>query len=134
MDENGLRVGLIGEAKAQVSSEVTALKMGSGAVEVYATPAMIALMEAAALAAIDPYLPAGEVTVGIEVAVRHISATPIGEGITAMAEITRIDGKRVHLEVRAWDERELIGIGSHIRYIIAASDFEQRLKRPNEGA
>ena len=132
MDTNGLRVGLIGEAKGTVSSEVTARKMGSGAVEVYATPAMIALMEAAALAAIDPHLPAGEVTVGIEVSVRHISATPVGEGITAMAEITRIDGKRVHLEVRAWDERELIGVGNHVRFIIEAADFEQRLKRPGE--
>jgi fluoroacetyl-CoA thioesterase len=132
MDSNGLRVGLIGEAKGTVSSEVTALKMGSGAVEVYATPAMIALMEAAALAAVDSHLPAGEVTVGIEVTVRHISATPIGEAITAMAEVTRIDGKRVHLQVRAWDERELIGIGSHVRYIIEAADFEQRLRRPGE--
>lgn len=132
MDSKGLRVGLIGEAKGKVSSEETARKMGSGAVEVYATPAMIALMEAAALAAIDPHLPDGEVSVGIEVSVRHISATPVGEGITAMAEITRIDGKRVHLEVRAWDERELIGVGNHIRFIIEAADFEQRLKRPRE--
>jgi fluoroacetyl-CoA thioesterase len=132
METNGLRVGLIGEAKGMVSSEETARKMGSGAVEVYATPAMIALMEAAALAAIDPHLPDGEVTVGIEVSVRHISATPVGEGITAMAEITRIDGKRVHLEVRAWDERELIGVGNHVRFIIEAADFEQRLKRPGE--
>ena len=130
MDENGLRVGLIGEAKGKVSSEETARKMGSGAVEVYATPAMIALMEAAALSAIDPHLADGQVTVGVEVAVKHISATPVGEGISAMAEITKIEGKRVHLEVRAWDERELIGIGNHVRYIIEAADFEQRLKRP----
>jgi fluoroacetyl-CoA thioesterase len=130
MTENGLRVGLIGEAKGKVGSEETARKMGSGAVEVYATPAMIALMEAAALSAVDPHLSDGQVTVGVEVSVKHISATPIGEGITAMAEITKIEGRRIHLEVRAWDERELIGIGMHIRYIIEAKDFEQRLKRP----
>jgi fluoroacetyl-CoA thioesterase len=131
MTENGLRVGLIGEAKSKVGSEETARKMGSGAVEVYATPAMIALMEAAALSAVDPHLSDGQVTVGVEVSVKHISATPIGEGITAMAEITKIEGRRIHLEVRAWDERELIGIGMHIRYIIEAKDFEQRLQRPD---
>jgi fluoroacetyl-CoA thioesterase len=132
MEENGLRIGLIGEASSKVSSAETARKMGSGAVEVYATPAMIALMEAAALSAVDPHLADGQVTVGIEVAVKHISATPVGEGITAIAEVTRIDGKRIHLEVRAWDERELIGIGNHVRYIIEAADFEQRLRRPNQ--
>jgi predicted thioesterase len=125
--DKGLRVGLIGEAITTVTSELTAVTMGSGAVHVYATPAMVALMEAAAVSAIDPYLSPGFVSVGIELNIRHLSATPIGERITAMAEITRIDGKRVNVEVRAWDEKELIGQGTHIRYMIDADEFMGRL-------
>lgn len=134
MLEKGLRVGLIGEAITSVTDELTAIHMGSGSVNVYATPALIALMEAAAVSAIDPYLAEGHTSVGIEVSVRHVSATPIGERIVAMAEVTRIDGKRIILEVRAWDERELIGQGTHTRYIINAEEFMARLSSKSDGA
>ncbi len=129
MLNKGLRVGLIGEAIDTVSQAQTAIEMGSGAFKVFATPALIALMESAAVSAIAPYLPDDHASVGIEINVQHISATPIGEGVVSMAEVTKIDGKRVHLEVRAWDERELIGVGTHIRYIVEIDDFENRLKR-----
>jgi fluoroacetyl-CoA thioesterase len=125
--EKGLRVGLIGEAITTVTSDLTAIAMGSGSVNVYATPALIALMEAAAVSAVEPNLTEGRTSVGIEVHIQHLSATPVGEQITAMAEITRIDGKRVIMEVRAWDERELIGQGTHIRYIINAEEFMKRV-------
>ena len=88
---------------------------------------MIALMEAAAVSAIEPYLLEGRTSVGIEINVQHLSATPVGERITAMAEVTRIDGKRVILEVRAWDEREIIGQGTHTRYIISIDEFMARV-------
>lgn len=127
----GLRVGLIGESIDTVTEQQTAKSMGSGTLDVYATPAMVALLEAAAVLAIEPYLEDDRASVGIEMNLRHLSATPIGEHITAMAEITRIDGKRVTLEVRAWDERELIGEGTHVRYLIHAEDFMSRLKRNN---
>ena len=126
--EKSIRVGLIGEAITTVTSDLTAVTMGSGSVNVYATPAMIALMEAAAVSAIDPYLSEGRTSVGIEINVQHLSATPVGERITAMAEVTRIDGKRVILEVRAWDEREIIGQGTHTRYIINIEDFMARVE------
>jgi len=129
MMEKGIRVGLIGEAITTVTSDQTSLHMGSGSMEVLATPAMIALLEAAAVSAIDPYLSPGKTSVGIEINVRHLSATPIGERITSMAEVTRVDGRRVILEVRAWDERELIGEGMHTRYIIEADDFLSRVKK-----
>ena len=125
--EKGLRVGLIGEAITTVTSELTAVAMGSGSLAVYATPAMLALMEAAAVSAIDPHLEAGRASVGIQINIQHLRATPVGEHITAMAEITRIDGKRVTLEVRAWDEHELIGEGTHTRYVIDADEFIARL-------
>jgi len=128
MLDKGLRVGLIGESITTVTDKETAMAMGSGRVQVYATPAMIAQMESAAVSAVDPYLPDGMISVGIEIDVRHVAATPVGENITAMAEITRIDGKTVHLEVRVWDERELIGMGKHSRYLIDAEEFLERLR------
>lgn len=127
--ENGLRVGLIGESIDTVTDTQTAVTMGSGALDVYATPAMIALMEAAAVSAVDPYLPQGMASVGIEVNVSHISATPIGEKVTAMAEITHIDERRIRIEVRCWDDRELIGHGQHVRYIIDLDEFNTRVQR-----
>ena len=129
---SGLRVGLIGEAIDTVTIEQSAITMGSGAFEVFATPALIALMESAAVAAIAPYLPQDHASVGIEINVKHISATPIGEGVVAMAEVTRLNDKRVHLEVRAWDEREMIGIGTHVRYIVDIEEFEDRLQNPSD--
>ena len=130
--EKGLRVGLIGESLLNVTSKESALTMGSGSMEVLATPALIAQMEAAAVSAVDSYLPDGMASVGIEVNIRHLSATPLGERVVAMAEITRIDGKRITLEVRAWDERELIGEGVHVRYLIYADELLERLKRNGE--
>lgn len=127
--EKGLRVGMIGESVVNVTSEHTALAMGSGSLKVFATPAMAIQMEAASVSAIDPYLPAGMTSVGIELKIRHLAATPIGEQIVSMAEITRIDGRRIVLEVRCWDERELIGEGNHIRYVIDADEFMARLSR-----
>lgn len=132
--EFGLRVGLIGEAIATVTSEDTAKSLGSGSLDVYATPAMTALMESAAVSAVDSRLNDDHASVGIELNVRHLAATPVGERITAMAEITRIDGKRVTLEIRAWDEHELIGEGTHTRYIIDADDFMKRVRRNTDPA
>lgn len=126
-----VRVGLIGENHGMVSDETTALYMGSGALEVYATPALIALMEGAAVEAIDHELQDGYTSVGIEVHIQHISATPVGEKVIAMAEITHVEDRRVTLEVRAWDERELIGKGIHVRYIINIENFMARLDDSN---
>jgi predicted thioesterase len=129
MLEKGLRIGLIGEAITTVTSEQSAIALGSGSVDVYASPSMIALMEAATVSAIDPHLSENRVSVGIDIAVRHVSPTPIGEQITSIAEITRIDGKRITLEVRAWDEHEMIGIGTIVRYLVDYDEFVRRLHR-----
>ena len=120
-------VGARSDQTVLVTDDLTAVAMGSGSLPVLATPAMIALMEAAALAAIDPLLPEGQSSVGIEVNVRHLSATPVGEEIIASAIVTQIDGKRVTFEVRAWDRKELIGEGTHVRYIIDEVRFMSRL-------
>jgi predicted thioesterase len=133
-EKTTLRVGLIGEAINTVTSQQSAVSMGSGSLEVYSTPALIAQLEAATVAAVDPYLRKGYTSVGVDIKIRHLSATPIGEYVTAMAEITRIDGKRVELQVRAWDEHELIGEGTIIRYVIDAEEFLSRLDRPGSSA
>lgn len=128
-EKTSLRVGLIGEAITTVTSHQSAVAMGSGSLPVFATPALIAQMEAATVAAVDPYLRKGYTSVGVEINIRHLSATPLGEYVTSMAEVTRIDGKRVELQVRAWDEHELIGEGTIIRYVIDAEEFMSRLDR-----
>jgi predicted thioesterase len=107
--------------------DMTARAVGSGDLDVFATPYMIALMEAAAVSAVAPVLERGYSTVGIEVNVRHLSATPLGETITAIAEISEINGKSIKFQVRAWDEQELIGEGTHTRYLINVENFLARL-------
>jgi fluoroacetyl-CoA thioesterase len=123
-----INVGMIGEALMTVTDEMTARMQGSGSLEVLATPAMIALMEAAACNTLNPYLEEGMTSVGIEVAVRHVSASPVGERIRAEATIIGVEGRRIMFELRAWDERELIGEGSHIRYVIDIERFFSRLR------
>jgi predicted thioesterase len=123
-----VRLGLIGESQTIAHEFQSALSMGSGSLNVFSTPAMIALMEAAAVAAVDHLLEEGYSTVGIDIAVRHLSATPLGEQIIAVAEVTRLEDKRIVFEVRAWDEQELIGEGTHTRYIINDERFWARLE------
>jgi fluoroacetyl-CoA thioesterase len=121
-------VGQIGERQAVVTDALLATHLGSGGIAVYATPAMIALMEAAAVAAIDPLLPEGQASVGIELAVKHLAATPPGQQVRARAEVTEVTGRRVTLHVQAWDELELIGEGTHTRYVIDVARFVERAR------
>ncbi len=123
-----IKVGLVGEQSVMVTEALTAKHLGSGSILVYATPAMIALMEGAAVAAIDPRLAEGETSVGTRLEVRHVAATPIGQQVRARAEVTGVDGRQVTFSVQAWDELELIGEGTHTRFIIDLARFEQRLK------
>ena len=110
---DNIEIGLMGERVITVNTMLTANYMGSGNLEVYATPALIALMEAAAMAAISPLLPEGQSSVGIAVNVEHLAATPIGEEVRAQAEVIDIQGKKIVFQVRAWDDKELIGEGTH---------------------
>jgi len=94
---------------------------------VLATPVMIMAMENAALNAIKPYFDAGETAVGLRVAVSHLAASPVGSHISALAEVTRIDGRHIESRVSATDEREEIGNGSHERVVIDLARFSERL-------
>jgi fluoroacetyl-CoA thioesterase len=123
-----IQPGLIGEQETTVTMALTARHLGSGGIDVYATPAMIALMEAAAVAAIDPHLPEGQASVGAAIAVRHLAATPLGQRVRARAEVTGVDGRQITLTVQAWDERELIGEGTHTRFLIDVARFLEKVQ------
>ena len=115
-----ISVGAVGTASTVVTPENTAAAVGSGALPVFATPYMIALMENAASTSLLPYLAADEGTVGTHLDVAHTSATPIGMKVWAEAEITAVseNGKMIDFAVKAWDEKGPIGAGTHTRAII----------------
>lgn len=95
---------------------------------VLSTPVMIMIMENAALNALKPYLDPGESAVGTRIDVRHVAATPVGKRVTGEAEVTGIDGRRIAFAVRAFDEQEEIGVGSHERALVSLAKIAERLK------
>jgi fluoroacetyl-CoA thioesterase len=123
-----LKVGMSAQVERVVEDCDTAVSFGSGGVKVFATPMMVALMEKAALSAVDPYLSEGSATVGISLNVRHTAATPVGMKVIAKAELINIEGKKLTFKVEAYDEREKIGEGLHERYIIGLSKFLERVE------
>lgn len=125
--EFNLHEGLIGEVTEAVTNENTAKKYGSGSIDVYATPAMIGLMEKASLSAVDPLLPEGFSTVGIKLDVKHMAATPVGMDVTAKAELLKIDGKKLTFKVEAFDAKDKVGEGEHERFIVELSKFMARV-------
>ena len=120
---NILQPGLKAEASDTVSDKNTASAWGSGDLDVFATPAMIAIMEKAALNAAASRLPHGWSTVGTEINVKHISATPRNMKVTASAELLSIDGRALNFKVEAFDETGKIGEGVHSRFIIESEKF-----------
>jgi fluoroacetyl-CoA thioesterase len=125
---DNIQAGLSAERSETVVESLLATHLGSGSVEVYATPAMVALMESAAVAAIEGLLPEGQSSVGIALDVRHLAATPPGQRVRARAEVVEVDGRKVTFQVQAWDEQELIGEGTHTRYVIDVARFMQRVR------
>ncbi len=123
-----LKPGLIGESSEMVTDQLTAASHGSGLVPAFATPAMIALMENASVAAIQKHLDAGQTSVGVEVNIKHLAATPVGMRVRARSEVTAVDGRRVSFKVEAWDDKEKIGEGTHQRVIVDDARFKERLK------
>ena len=124
-----LQSGLTGSAEIVVGTRDTAPHVGSGKIGVLATPIMVNLMEAAALQAVERYMPPGHQTVGTHLDVRHFAATPVGMRVRAHAELTRIDGRTLTFTIRAVDEREAIGEGVHERLIINVERFDQRMQK-----
>jgi len=132
MEEKNLKPGMTGEASAKVSNENTAIKFGSGSVTVFATPAMIGLMEKAAINAVDQNLPSGFATVGTHLDIKHLAATPMDMNIIAKAELMEITGNKLKFKVEAFDDVEKIGEGFHSRYIIQLENFLDRTNKKSE--
>ncbi len=118
-----IETGMKGRAEAVVTQENTAQAVGSGLVPVFATPYMIALMENAAVNAVQAQLAPDEGTVGIRLDVTHDAATPIGMKVWAEAEVTAVEGRKLTFTVTAYDEAEKIGGGTHQRFIIKPEKF-----------
>lgn len=121
-------IGTKSEREHTVGIADTAVEYGSGLAAVFATPAMIALMEQTAYMSIEPFLEAACSSVGISINVQHKKATLPGKMIFCQSEVTKVDGKRVHFSIKAFDEKGEIGCAEHVRYVINKEEFMSHLK------
>lgn len=121
-----ITVGMKGEAYTSVEREDTASEVGSGRLFVYATPCMAALMEGAACEAISSALPEEKTSVGIELNISHLSATPVGMDVRAEAAVTGVEGSIITFSVVAYDEAGKIGEGTHKRAVISTQRFLEK--------
>lgn len=127
-----MEVGKRGRSEGIVKSSNTAETLGSGTLPVLATPAMVALMEAACLRAVE--LPDGQTTVGTHLDVRHLAGSPLGMRIWAEAELTEAEGRRLVFAVQAYDQTGLIGQGTHERFVVDSSAFLKKIENKGSGA
>ena len=118
-----LTEGLKGQQEIIVTEEVTAQQVGSGTLPVFATPAMISLMENTAYKSVAEYLEEGCGTVGTLMNVSHVAATPVGMKVTCETELIKVDGRALTFSVKAYDEAGLVGEGTHNRFIIMEEKF-----------
>jgi predicted thioesterase len=118
-----IKVGLTREERGFSDEAHSARAVGSGLLPVLATPAMTALMEQAAATAIGEFLPEGWTSVGISLDIEHTSATPLGMGFRAEAEVTAVEGRKVLFAVRAYDDAGEIGHGTHARFAVESEPF-----------
>lgn len=121
-----LKIGIVGTQEKVVTEELSARALGSGTLAVFATPAMIALMEETAWKSVQGYLQEGEGSVGISINMRHLAATPLGMRVRCESELTEVDGRRLTFSVKVYDERGLIGEGTHERFVISNEKFQQK--------
>ena len=126
--KKGLEAGISHKEKKTVQYEDTAAQYGSGLVEVFATPAMISLMENTALKTVLPFLEENHNTVGFEVNIKHLKPTPVGKAVTCTAILKEIDGEKLVFDVEAEDEEGKIGKGTHTRYIINTKKFMEQFE------
>ncbi|WP_314923530.1 thioesterase family protein [Mogibacterium diversum] len=119
--------GIKGYKEITVTKELTAISLGSGDLEVYATPAMIALMEETASESVKPKLEIGQGSVGTYIAIKHLAATPIGMRVRCESELVEVDGRRLVFNITAYDEKDKIGEGTHERFIISNDKFQSKV-------
>ncbi len=123
---NELREGIMGSSETVVDENNIALTMGSGELEVFATPAMVALMEEAAAESVKPYIDEGSTTVGTALEIEHVSATPVGVSVRCESELCHVDGRKLVFNVTAYDNAGIIGKGRHERFIVEKERFMKK--------
>lgn len=121
-----VEIGIKGYQELLVTEANVATNVGSGKVKVFATPMMIALMEKAAVLSIEPFLEEGQSSVGVHVDVTHLASTPIGMKVWAESEVIAIDRRKITFSVKAFNENELIGEGTHDRFIVCIEKFQEK--------
>jgi fluoroacetyl-CoA thioesterase len=121
-------IGTRGSYAKTVAPTDLAIHLDASLAAVMSTPAMAGMMELAAMDAILPFLEAGESSVGMSIEVNHSAATPPGYRARAEAEVTKVEGRRLEFSVRAFDEVEQVGSGTHRRAVIDAAKFNDRIK------
>ena len=126
MEEKILKTGIKGHAELTVSEKYSAKAMGSGELDVFATPAMIALIEKAAWTSVAPELEEGRGTVGTKLDVSHIAATPLGVKVRCETELVEADGRRLVFRAEVYDEAGKVGEGVHERFIVDNEKFQSR--------
>lgn len=124
--ENKLQIGLANEVETVVNQNNTAVAMGSGSLQVFATPAMCALMEKAASELVDSLLEESSTSVGTALNIAHVAATPVGMQVKARAEITGVEGRKLSFKLTAFDEAGEIGSGTHERFIVFREKFQAK--------
>lgn len=121
--------GLEAESSEIVTLELTAASHDSELVAAYSTPALVGLMETAAHHAVQPHLPSGQTSVGVEIHIKHLAATPVGGRVRARALVTQVEGAMIHLQLEAWDDVEKIGEGVHTRFVVERERFYKRFEQ-----
>jgi predicted thioesterase len=122
-----VEVGLKHTSELTVTDAVTAVRMGSGDMPVLATPAMMALMENAAMLAVADELPGGSTTVGGHIASSHLRPSKIGDVVRAIAEVTKVDGRKIEFNVSAYSGDVLLGEGTHLRFVVDRERFMSKI-------
>ncbi|TET96932.1 MAG: hypothetical protein E3J30_10465 [Anaerolineales bacterium] len=129
MDIQEITIGNRIEDTQQVTLERVASHLGSGSLQVYATPAMVAFVEQTCRKLVEPYLPEGMTTVGIVLTVRHIAPTPLGRKVSIQAEIVLVEKNVISFQAELWDEMEKIGEVAHERAVIEIDRFTARVQK-----
>lgn len=128
MTDFGVSKGLSGERSIEVTPDLTASHVGSGSLRVYATPAMVALIERTCMDVISDHMQEGWTTVGAEVKIRHLAPTPVGGSVRAHAEVVDLGEKWIQFNVQVWDDAELVGEAEHTRVLVDVGAFLQRVQ------
>ena len=132
MSEFPFSVGDSIEATQQVTSDLAAINLGSGSLQVYATPAMVRFIELTCRKLVEPQIPESQSTVGIDIRVQHLAPTPVGGEVKVRAEITEIDGNRIRFRAEVSDAEEKVGEADHWRAVIDVARFEKRVEKKRQ--